>query len=79
MNAIINRLLLASRILFGSRVLVLEKRYDKAKKMDKITLWGTIQDRPEQVETLSKMTQSLFADMNKQELEKFYTLQRPNE
>jgi hypothetical protein len=78
MTALINRVLLAIRILFGARVLVLEKRLDNKKNKDKITLWGSIDDRAEQVHTLGKMADSIYAELSPKELEKLHTLQRPN-
>lgn len=79
MKGLINRWMLAIRILFGSRVLVIEKKFDEKRRKDKVTLWGSIDSNVEQTVTLYKMADSLFSELTAEELDKFHTLQYPKQ
>lgn len=79
MIGLINRWVLAFRILFGARVLVIEKSFDKSKKKDKVVLWGTLDNKVEQCVTLYKMADSIFSELTIDELDKFHTLHYPKQ
>lgn len=70
MRAFYLRLCLILRISWGGRALIIEIQFDKHRKKDKLTMWGTETDRVNQVDILRKMADSIEIE-TRQNLRKF--------
>lgn len=74
MNSILTRIGVAWSVVFSSRVLLIERKFCKKRNKDKITLWGTLDDKVEQVKILSRMADSIYADLSPEDKKKCSTL-----
>ncbi len=67
LSIMINKILLFIRIVWGSRILVIERQYYPKKKRDGLTLWGTETNKAEQVNMLEMMAKSIELEMTPKE------------
>lgn len=65
---LLTRITAAGRVLFGADVLIIERRFDTEKKKDRITLWGTMQNKEDQIKVLHTLADSINADLQNEKL-----------
>lgn len=66
MNSIINRIVSAFRVLFVSRVLLIEA-HSEENGLDRVTLWGSMPHKPDQVKILRAMADSIEREYKKED------------
>jgi hypothetical protein len=71
----IQRIFMLVRMLVGARILVLERKYNRKRGKDGLTLYGTIHDKPEQIHMLRTMAASLECELTLAEQQELATLQ----
>lgn len=68
-----NRLFAAFRVLFARRILVVQVKYVKRRRQDRITMYGTVTDPLDQVKILRSLADSIAADHTQQLIEAIKT------
>lgn len=58
-----NRIFAAVRVLFCARIMVIQVKHCKKRKQDRITLYGTIDNKLYQVEIMRSLANSIDADL----------------
>jgi hypothetical protein len=75
MSTIFNRVAMALRVLFARRILLIEARRG-AWKQDRITLWGTVADKPEEIKILRALADSIERDHQREERQRLVNLNK---
>lgn len=75
MTSFFHRLISAYRVLSTRRLLLIEVFRDKSKR-DRVTLWGTMTDKPEQVRILRALADSIERDHQREERERLVNLSK---
>jgi hypothetical protein len=66
MNNILNRLVSAFRVLYVRRVMLIEAHSVKD-DLDRVTLWGSMTHKPDQIKILRAMADSIERDHQKEQ------------
>jgi hypothetical protein len=66
MNSFFNRIVSACRILYVRRVLLIEA-HTETTGLDRVTLWGSMPNKPDQVKILRAMADSIERDHQQEE------------
>jgi len=75
MTSLFHRLISAYRVLITRRLLLIEVFRDKSKR-DRVTLWGTMADKPEQVRILRALADSIERDHQLEERRRLVNLNK---
>lgn len=75
MTSIFNRIVSAYRVLVVRRILIIEAHRDNTDR-DRITLWGTMPDKPEEVRILRALADSVEREHQAEERQRLVNLNK---